>query len=437
MKRARIICILVILSVLSLIGCSGASDQNVSGKDYCFDYQTRTMASFGYNYIYETDDSIYFLLNGIMYLSDKENKDLIPLCARPDCGHNNIDCSAYTDALAFTIYGDSIYYIDGFYDNNYFLDGVYIDDLTEFDIDDNENELHVPVDNTHPALWRMKLDGTAHEKIMELEIPKTDFIATFNSWLFCFSNRFLIAGCRQAGDTNEAFDMYTLALDTLELHPASCGWADLALNIPVFMAGRGDKLYCMITDSVNNMADGTQVNYICELNCATGALRKIGAASEDLFANEFCFYLDEDALYYTCWKPGDQERRICRCMLDSGESIEAARGGYNDVEWNQFDWQNGMLFKDYRNDNDSMQKGIYYTDLDFKRVDFHPYADDELETVSKAKIKAFFQTESYIFGVGPSKYNTYGAQNGLPKWYIDKADIGSGNLMWKRWTPEG
>ena len=408
----------LIIALLSLFGCAktGGQDEQPAeeAKNYCFDFQIRTSASLGGNYIIETDEAVYFLLDGFMYFGDKAGKGFMPLCARPDCLHKDADCSAYIDAVAFTVYGSYIYYLDG---------------------QEASDKLRLDNETYDPSLWRMRLDGTAHEKVLQLPVPEKTFMPSNIGWFFAFTNKYLLYSCSQANDRDRAFDLFSLDLDTLEQKPVTAQWADFDLAWPALAAGRDETLYCSIVDDTNYLTDGTRIRYLCGLDCSTGELLKIGEIPDDVFFSEFCFYLDDDALYYTCWQPGDAERRIFRCGLDDGESdFIAGSGPYSEGIWNQFDWQNGMLFKDYRGESDSLQKGFYYVDLDFEIADFHQYTDRELAEFGK--IKCFFQTENYLFGIGPDKLNTYSAQNGVPEWYINKADIGTGNLTWKRWTPE-
>ena len=108
----------------------------------------------GIQQIIAANNSIYFTCEkydeklhttyAIVYFSDKEYKEWMPLCSRPDCMHNNKDCNAVLEdcaSLKMWLYGDHIYYML------------------------NEGESAAMV----PELWRMKLDGTDHER---LKVPK-------------------------------------------------------------------------------------------------------------------------------------------------------------------------------------------------------------------------------------------------------------------------
>ena len=70
--------------------------------------------------IFESRDTVYYMLGGDgrteyrMYFTDKEYRDWMPLCGRPDCLHKNYECNAYLgDDLGGSIiwpYGDHFYF---------------------------------------------------------------------------------------------------------------------------------------------------------------------------------------------------------------------------------------------------------------------------------------------------------------------------------------
>ena len=431
MKRIALAVLAGLFAALSLAGCGKAPEGG--GKEYCFDYRIRAMATGGSNSVMETEDSVYFLLNGMIYMSDKEYKDFMPLCVRPDCMHDDINCNAYSDAVNMTVYGSCIYYVDGFYARNLFKDGKYIEYLAEYSYEDIEAGLHAPEDFVYPALWRMQLDGTAHEKLLDLPVPETDFIPDVNGWPVFFTDKYLVFACSQTdGLGHSAFDLFVLDLDTLEYRPVSAEAEEFGLSGISPMAGKGDKLCCYSIDTDAYAADGTRIVYACELDCTEAVLKRLGVMEAENIYPEFNYYIEDNALYYIGHTGGEDARiQLYKFDLESGEAELQLSTRPTEMTWCEFDWQNGLLFTDQRRQDAVNERGIYFCSLEGETLDKHIYTDAELNEIKK--IMMFFQTESYIFGTGPDKNGAYNSQNAVPDWYIDKADIGTGDLMWKRW----
>ena len=109
------------------------------------------------------------------------------------------------------------------------------------------------------------------------------------------------------------------------------------------------------------------------------------------------------------------------------------------LKWTSFDWTNGCFVSTFIRYQSSIKNktepywGLYSYDLDFNEIDCCLYAEEFEET---PLIYLAFQTDSYIFGIEAVE-GTVDTATTLPNWYIDKADIGTGELKWKRWEPEG
>ena len=114
----------LIIALLSLFGCAKTGGQDVgeqSGgiedKRYVLDYHYGSLAALGTsNSILETDNSVYYLYENMIYFSDKDYKDWLPLCVKPNCSHSDKDCDAYIDGAesGIWIYDQYIYYVDPF-----------------------------------------------------------------------------------------------------------------------------------------------------------------------------------------------------------------------------------------------------------------------------------------------------------------------------------
>lgn len=105
------------------------------------------------------DTGYYFLEEDehqkIKYI-DYETRQEIYLCNKPNCKHDNQDCSAYVDdSCQLYVYKDSIYLVSSWGE-------VYTASI------DEEGELSQGTEKKAPVIYRMNLDGTGKEKIFEL-----------------------------------------------------------------------------------------------------------------------------------------------------------------------------------------------------------------------------------------------------------------------------
>ena len=349
-----------------------------------------------------------------MYFSDLETKDFIPLCARPDCRHDNANCSAYTGAATFTVFGNHIYYVDGY--------------AYGYDPDDSSFDF--------PSLWRMNLDGTAHEELMKMPFPNPDFAPSNGLFATVFTNKYAFVHSFFSDEMKYTCENYVIDLETLDTSTVSSPWLNFDYRGGLYaMAGRGDMLYLFISEYTDDLSRSVITNHLCALNCATAQLSRIGELPEDVYYSGFDYYLADDDIYYICRDPIEQDPRLCKSSLTNGKCTELWHGLYSDIGWPWLEWQNGLLFKENRAPDSSLRQSIYFEDLNLNEAEYHFYSEKELDEAGR--LMCFFQTESYIFGIGPDRIGAYSAQNGIPEWYIDKVDIGTGNLMWRRWAPEG
>ena len=123
-----------------------------------------------------------------MYFTDKKYSDWMQLCGRPECSHRTYDCNAYIGedpgGSEIWLYGDHFYF---------FLS--------------NEDE--------EPELWRMKLDGTEHEKLMACS---TEELNTFN-WFFHNKYVFLTFVSNVPETAEIKRELFCIDLSSSELKP--------------------------------------------------------------------------------------------------------------------------------------------------------------------------------------------------------------------------
>lgn len=145
---------------------SDADDQAPPESEQAFYLRDLDSASssFGMQNIFETEKAVYCVtdralpdgsMTSFMYFSDKEAHEWLPLCGRPDCMHNSESCSAMLEGnvnMKIWLYGSHIYYM---------------------------------LSSSQPVLWRMKLDGSGHEKLLAFKLPEdTEFSQYMWNWYF-------------------------------------------------------------------------------------------------------------------------------------------------------------------------------------------------------------------------------------------------------------
>ena len=230
MKRiiSLLLAALLALSFLSCAAPGGNSDPTGEGSDnefYTFDFCGSSGFS-GRQQIFETEDSVYYLCRNqdevkkeikyTVWVSDKTNKDWLPLCGRPNCLHDDKECNSLLEASQggrIWLYGSHIYYS--------------VDYL---------------------SLWRMKLDGSEHEEVYTFDRETMGRIG-----MVFFHNKYLIImGTGPEEDEVEFPIMHAYVLDLSEnmLEPREIELIseDGANYFGTTIAGEGRYLYTALDD---------------------------------------------------------------------------------------------------------------------------------------------------------------------------------------------
>ncbi len=108
MKKAISLVLILCISTMLLSACSPSiptSDQYVEGYDLQNMFgnapEFRMCAS---------DDSYYYLApTGTIYLIDKQTLSCVPFCSKPNCKHDNAQCTARTRSQGLWMYQDALY----------------------------------------------------------------------------------------------------------------------------------------------------------------------------------------------------------------------------------------------------------------------------------------------------------------------------------------
>ena len=161
MKRTFYIVVLIMI-VCVLYGCEN-TDKN--SKETKTDFNFSNVSGFSLDsYNIETDDQVffddnhsmvsckegyYYFIGEVLYFFDRNSKQSVPVCSKPDCSHtsNDLDCNAY---FAVEQYYTSL----GIY---YYNSNLY---LLANDGTDNTKSLY---------LYKISKDGSSREQVCHIE----------------------------------------------------------------------------------------------------------------------------------------------------------------------------------------------------------------------------------------------------------------------------
>lgn len=418
-----------------------------------FDYDFPDYSSFrGFDglstRIVETEDSIYIDYCGWLYFSDKEYKEFMPLCPRPDCRHDTEDCSSYIGSTSIQYGNGYIYYMEG----------------TDLD----------PSTLNYPSLCRMKADGTAHERIFTLPEPEPrdqDFVPDCNRWdCFACNHYFFLRGVYSDFDDDgvPSFETHVYSIDLLTGNITELfeDQADPEVSGSGFMMleGRGSKIYGQMLYS-----DHGGKNKIVEVDLESGHTKELCDFEPQLRTLERVSYIKDEALFFIDFDMPKDKQTLYRLDLNTCELVEVKQDSAKNSLWKDHDGYNGLFYRVGAKSRKPENRGLYICSENFELVDFAAYADypeiyrqyygdllnvyNELYADTHEEpflgITLSYITKDYIFGCGPGVsqetveayrenpdiqfvYNPTGC---IPLWYLDKKDIGTGNLQWKKWAP--
>ncbi|MBQ2111173.1 MAG: hypothetical protein II191_05440 [Clostridia bacterium] len=397
-----------------------------AGKQYVYDLRLTTLNELAiHNDIVETDDSIFLICGGYLYFSDKEYKDFMPLCSKPNCFHNDDECDARLDTKnGIWLYGSYIWYVS-----------------SERGIFDDANR---------DPLWlcRMRVDGTKHERVLKFYEEDHDFIVKMNSWTFYSSNKYLYANhtvCDHAyvfaEDAKTETELYIIDLETLEVKNAK----QHELNVSAIAWGDGDLVYCI---GVKDVGDP---DYDGEQTLATGSQKTLlvydfrndelefigfleGRGRFDPW-NGSCGVVGNDFLYLR-WDIDADTNNLWAIDVGTGECRLIVSKPRTEFLALIYDWTNGIFFGSSKV---SGCEGFFAYDLVGEEIAHIPY-EGMPEDFLDGQVN--FHTDSYIFNC--PKYvpsGEEGEESGfdtfytVPTWYLDKREFGTESFGWRRWEP--
>ena len=381
-------------------------------KEYVFEFNTARNTTFAQQ-IFETDDSIYCIerlsahsYEELIYFSDKEYQDWMPLCSKPNCIHNSEDCNAMPEGYAANrmwIYGRHIYYA--------------VSDTSSDGLGRNIE------------LWRMKLDGSDHERLFNYSIhdsdkykeackitpPTLSYGWYFHDKYFIIKNDFIFIG--EGGTTLHTTMHEELAydLDDLDKEPVDLSFIndDGAYDTGGYvLAGQGEYLYRVEDDKqtlIRQSLETGERKVICELPISV--MLRGGM-------------LEGDTLYVlNDWSYLNLHRQIFAVDVNTGE--------YSMI----FDGENepmfligaGYVFGLIREDDAELERGFYIYNLNGELKSFIPYEETGMD------IYTYYVSENYVLGYEYERYLQGSSFWRTPEYYLNMTDIENGTPHWKKW----
>ena len=391
--------LLTVLLTMSFLSCAapkegsdpaptgaGSSETEAAGDTFIVRDRQCTFADMITCPVFESGDTIYFSTgsanNKKIYFTDKEYKEWMPLCFKPECSHRGLDCNAHLegdDQRTIWPYGDHIYYV-------------------------------VQGTNTSPQLWRMKLDGSDHERLLLFNYTKEVNIYDEYTWDFSFHNKYVYAWLSASNEellkTERGFEtmifVVDLSRDKLEAELTGLQWE---VGLPV--CGCGDTVYCI--NSVNN-------NSITKVDLAHGKAEKLCELPDYPDAG---LVLKGDRIYSAFYK---QDKLFAYIDVNTGELTEICP-----LERNmRYSFTDDYLIGS--GSDTSKGEGTLIYDYEGNLIRHIPY-----ETYNE-NVSANYCVGNYVFGYDFNDI-TY---NGMvpPQWYLDLSELGSDDMTWHKWAPE-
>ena len=407
MKRLTAI-ILTVLLTISFLSCAapiegsdpaptgaGSSETEETNETFIVRDRQCTFANIALSPLIEVEDTFYYTFgttSGNIYFSDMQQKDWMPLCFRPDCTHRKSDCNGHLEGRnGSTIwpYGEHIYYV-------------------------------VRETNTSPQLWRMKLDGSDHERILVFNQSKEDNTYDEYTWSFAFHNKYVFAifsGSNEAlrNSGGRGFDTLVYIVDMSADKP-EMELTDLKWEVGSPVCGCGDTVYCL--NSVNN-------NSITKVDLASGKAETLCELPRYPDAG---LVLKGDRLY-TVFYPMD--RKFAYIDVNTGELTEICPLEHNvkyvltdDYVVGSGSWSpNGKDAPVVNTD------GTFIYDYEGNLVQHIPYERYEMNML------VYCSSGNYVFAYDGSDL-TQSNTTQPPTWYLDLRELGSEDMTWHKWAPE-
>lgn len=265
----RIFCILALVLLVMLAGCSGHTEGKAwtdSHECYPFD-QSATSSSY-----LATDSAAYYITASedhkvyLIYARPVDSEQFVLLCGRPNCSHTDKNCNAYA-GVGLGFYRNRIYTTVPSMENGFCMEVVSM----RPDGTDRKSEAKIP--------FVFFSDG--HVKGM-------DHCVFHNGKLLLY-----FSPDDSAPYEEQVARIFCLDLETKELIEPFASYS--TPNIRPWISMRPSGHYVYDACEYRN-ADGSIENWLVEMDLDSGSVRKLLQPADALIYDTF--YVDGDTLYY-------------------------------------------------------------------------------------------------------------------------------------------
>lgn len=316
------------------------------------------------SYFVETDQACYNLESGMIYFAPAGSRNFSPLCNRPDCTHNNEDCNAY-GGVALGYYDEKLY--------------------------------SVVIEGEGPQLVTMDLDGTNHAAVCNLLLPLYPDGQRGGSYSFYFYDGYVYYVIRRG---LHGYPMH-LVRTNLITGETEEPWKDAVT--PEMSGGRFSQFNdgCWYMQMDVTPSDGEIQSMIVRADPETGTIEKILDNPDGITIRGW--WVEESTVFYS-------EQGLCELDLRNGENTcQVAFTG--DVNYRAM-YDTAYIYAHPSTENTALRT-MYIYSRDYKLLDSVALSNELFYVTA---------TDDAVF------FGTY-AENGYHiSFYINKSDIGSGNL---------
>lgn len=386
-NKASVVLILLALLACTFLSCSTPIDN----AGYVRDFESNSSTP-GLEQIFETDDAVYFLTprgDGQIWFSDKTNKEWLPLCCKPNCMHKDDSCDSMLEGRAF---------------GRMWLCGSYI----YYSILDSGSVEY------SPELWRMRLDGSAHEMICKVPFPNDEPYSEA-SWNWLFHNRYAIISFsgRYANKDSEfiksQYFIIDLADDDCIIRPYEIHSLDERSSyLGYSLAGRDNYIYSVILPNEDNVLYRTDLE--------TGERIEIGVLPvvPELYD---CTLEGDSLIMCDGWDTG----AIYEVSLVTGETRVLAQADNRSQLWHRY--YKGKVYGAHDGyDGSLFATGVYELDgTPIQIVDGSVYGKDIIMNYMLGDLAFGFESEHGDRVDEP------------PRYYLDLTQVGTDDFYWREW----
>ncbi len=260
-------------------------------------------------------------------------------------------------------------------------------------------------------LWRMELDGSAHDKLCTYFEDRENTGAAY-AYDWYFHNKYAVVMYHLMDLERGGFstDTYRIDLSSKDKNAVRLDIPEeISLGNPV--AGKGSELYCVC---------GAEGNELIKADLNAGTARPLCTLPFE--PDPFSCMLKDDALIFAeGWELG----KILRVDAENGKLVTIASAEPQTRRW-YYPYGN-YIFGSNTSAVPSLA-GTEVSDLSGNLVIELPYSEGEADIIISKIIGDF------VFGYERSAASS--DPTALPLWYLDIKELGTDRFGWHRWAPE-